>query len=61
MTCCCSWVHFDADVGDVLEFGVKGANPEGLSLPQALNPSSATATTDTDATQRGDFTRAILL
>jgi len=50
MTCCCSGVHFDADVGDVLELGVKDANPEGLSLPQALNPSSATATTNTDTT-----------
>jgi hypothetical protein len=59
MTCCCSGVHFDADVGEVLP-GVKGANPEGLSLPHALNPSTATATTDTDTTHREDITRGIL-
>jgi hypothetical protein len=64
ITCCCSAVHLDVLVGDgeelALAFALYVANPEGLSLPQALNPSSATAITDTDITERQGFTCAIL-
>jgi hypothetical protein len=54
ITCCCSGFHLDVAVGDgeepLLAVGVYTGSPEGLSPPQALNPSSATATTNTETT-----------
>jgi hypothetical protein len=64
ITCCCSGVHFDVAVDDgeelLLAPGVYTGNPEGLSPPQALNPRRPTATTDTETTERQDFTCAIV-
>jgi hypothetical protein len=51
-------------VGDgeelLLAPGVYNGNPEGLSPPHALNPKRPTATTDTDTTERQEFTCAIV-
>jgi len=62
ITFCCSGVHLDVLVGEELPLtpGVYAVNPEGLSPPQPLNPSNPATTTDTDTTERQDFTCASL-